>query len=54
MAAEDLGQLTTEDDEVRAQICNNGAIPPLIKLLNSNVHLRTLYTNYIIRVLISR
>ncbi|KAL1933770.1 hypothetical protein VTP01DRAFT_7860 [Rhizomucor pusillus] len=36
MAAEDLGQLTTEDDEVRAQICNNGAIPPLIKLLNSN------------------
>ncbi|KAI7856912.1 armadillo-type protein [Circinella umbellata] len=36
MAAEDLCDLTTEDDEARTMIRNNGAIPPLVRLLDSN------------------
>ncbi|KAI9275643.1 armadillo-type protein [Phascolomyces articulosus] len=36
MAAEDLGDMTSEDDEVRTMIRNNGAIPPLVRLLDSN------------------
>ncbi|CAO3654270.1 unnamed protein product [Cunninghamella echinulata] len=36
MAAEDLGDMTNEDDEVRARIRNNGAILPLIRMLDSN------------------
>ena len=37
MAAEDLCDMTTEDDEARTMIRNNGAIPPLVRLLDSNV-----------------
>ncbi|CAO3648836.1 unnamed protein product [Cunninghamella blakesleeana] len=36
MAAEDLGDMTKEDDEVRSRIRNNGAILPLIRMLDSN------------------
>ncbi|KAF7722652.1 hypothetical protein EC973_002862 [Apophysomyces ossiformis] len=36
MAAEDLGDMTDEDDEVRQMIRNNGAIKPLVKMLDSN------------------
>ncbi|KAI8148744.1 armadillo-type protein [Fennellomyces sp. T-0311] len=36
MAAEDLGDMTSEDDEVRTMIRNNGAIPPLVRLVDSN------------------
>ncbi|CAO3581389.1 unnamed protein product [Absidia cylindrospora] len=35
MAAEDLGDMTNEDDEVRARIRNNGAILPLVRMLDS-------------------
>lgn len=37
MAAEDMGDMTEEDDEVRARIRNNGAIPPLVRMLDSEV-----------------
>ncbi|KAI9499637.1 armadillo-type protein, partial [Zychaea mexicana] len=36
MAAEELGDMTSEDDEVRTLIRNNGAVPPLVRLLDSN------------------
>ncbi|KAG0164608.1 hypothetical protein DFQ30_009704 [Apophysomyces sp. BC1015] len=36
MAAEDLGDMTDEDDEVRQTIRNNGAVKPLVKMLDSN------------------
>ncbi|KAI8373036.1 armadillo-type protein [Radiomyces spectabilis] len=35
MAAEDLGDMTTEDDEVRATIRKNGAVLPLIRMLDT-------------------
>ncbi|KAJ8663995.1 hypothetical protein O0I10_000271 [Lichtheimia ornata] len=35
MAAEELGDMTTEDDEVRDTIRKNGTIPPLVRLLDS-------------------
>lgn len=37
MAAEDLGDMTTEDDEVRERIRNNGAVLPLVRMLDSEV-----------------
>lgn len=37
MAAEELGDMTTEDDEVRDTIRKNGTIPPLVRLLDSTV-----------------
>lgn len=37
MAAEDLGDMTNEDDEVRERIRNNGAVPPLVRMLDSEV-----------------
>lgn len=37
MAAEELGDMTTEDDEVRDTIRRNGTIPPLVRLLDSKV-----------------
>ncbi|KAI8987684.1 armadillo-type protein [Mycotypha africana] len=36
MAAEDLGDMNDEDDKVRETIRNNGAIKPLIRMLDSN------------------
>lgn len=35
MAAEDLGDMNDEDDKVRATIRDNGAIKPLIRMLDS-------------------
>ncbi|KAI7876332.1 ARM repeat-containing protein [Lichtheimia hyalospora FSU 10163] len=35
MAAEELGDMTTEDDQVRDTIRKNGTIPPLVRLLDS-------------------
>ncbi|SAM08859.1 hypothetical protein [Absidia glauca] len=35
MAAEDLGDMTNEDDEVRERIRNNGAVLPLVRMLDS-------------------
>lgn len=37
MAAEDLGDNTTEDDEVRTMIRNNGAVQPLVHMLDTSV-----------------
>lgn len=37
MAAEELGDMTTEDDQVRDTIRKNGTIPPLVRLLDSTV-----------------
>lgn len=37
MAAEDLGDMTTEDDEVRETIRNNGAVQPLVRMLDTDV-----------------
>ncbi|KAI8074566.1 armadillo-type protein [Gongronella butleri] len=36
MACEDLGSMSTEVDEVRSRIRNNGAVPPLVRMLDSN------------------
>ncbi|KAI8329420.1 armadillo-type protein [Chlamydoabsidia padenii] len=36
MAAEDLGDMTDEDDSVRERIRNNGAVPPLVRMLDSD------------------
>jgi hypothetical protein len=36
MAAEDLGDMNDEDDKVRATIRDNGAIKPLVRMLDSN------------------
>ncbi|ORY95073.1 armadillo-type protein [Syncephalastrum racemosum] len=36
MAAEDLGDNTTEDDEVRTMIRNNGAVQPLVRMLDTS------------------
>lgn len=35
MAAEDLGDMNDEDDKVRAKIRDNGAIKPLVRMLDS-------------------
>lgn len=43
MAAEELGDMTTEDDEVRDTIRKNGTIPPLVRLLDSTVRVFIVY-----------